>query len=291
MLKGVGLACILWGHEGLAYNFSGIQWIAAVGVSVFLLLSGYGMAASWRRSGLERFWSKRLRKVLIPYLAVFGILSVLQGDPIRTTLEYLSVVKGHWYIAYLFGCYLLFWFAARLSGGEERRLIRLLFVLFALWLVIDTLWFVPDKVPALRARQMFAFPSGVLMALRRKDILKRLDSGLWALLLPLGLAVTALSQLSVIKNAPVPVGNALSLLTVFPLALFILWLSVKLPKTFDSALLSWLGEISYEAFLLQHFLFRMIRRGVPWTLYAALSVVCLLAWALHEGTKRIQFLQ
>ena len=80
LLKGVGILCILWGHAGLAWRFSGIQWVAAVGVSLFLLLSGYGIAASWQRGGLERYWSKRLRKVLVPYLAVFGALSVLFRD-------------------------------------------------------------------------------------------------------------------------------------------------------------------------------------------------------------------
>lgn len=287
ILKGVGIACILWGHAGLAWNFAGIQWVAAVGVSLFLILSGYGIASSWQRNGLKGYWSKRLRKVLLPYLAVFGILSVLFGDSLRTTLEYLSVIRGHWYIAYILGCYALFWAAARLSAGSKARLCRLLFVFFALWFAADTLWFTPEKVPALRARQMLAFPTGVLAALYQEEAARALRSRAWALLLPLGLAATWLSSLSAVENAPTAVGNLLSLVTVFPLALEIVWLSAALPGLFDSGLLLWLGGISYEAFLLQHFLFHFIRRGVPWTLYASTALVCVCAWALHAVIRRL----
>lgn len=290
-LKGVGILFILWGHAGLAWKFPGIQWVAAVGVSLFLLLSGYGIAASWKRGGLEHYWSKRLRKVLLPYLVVFGVLSVLFGDSLQTTLEYLSVIKGHWYIAYILGCYALFWAAARLCGGEEKKLCRLLFAFFVLWFAVDTLWFAPEKIPVLRARQMLAFPTGALAALYHDKAVKCLRHKGWLLLVPLGLSVTGLSELPAVEAAPVAAGNLLSLLTVFPLALGVVWLSDAFPAMFDSAPLRRLGEISFEAFLLQHFLFGFIRRGVPWTLYASLALVCACAWLLHCLISRIKFLQ
>lgn len=291
VLKGVGILFILWGHAGLAWKFAGIQWVAAAGVSLFLLLSGYGIAASWQRGGLDRYWSKRLRKVLLPYLVVFGVLSVLFGDSPQTTLEYISVIKGHWYIAYILGCYALFWAAARLSGGDKKTLCRLLFCFFLVWFAVDTLWFAPEKIPVLRARQMLAFPTGALMALYHDRSLKCLRRRGWFFLLPLGLAVTGLSELSVVENAPVAAGNLLSLLTVFPLALGVVWLSGVFPVLFDSSLLYRLGEMSFEAFLLQHFLFGFIRRGAPWTLYASMALVCVCARFLHVLIGRIRFLQ
>ena len=93
------------------------------------------------------------------------------------------------------------------------------------------------------------------------------------------------------ENAPVALGNLLSLLSVFPLALWAVWCSSAAPGLFDSQLLYRLGEISFEAFLLQHFLFSFIRRGAPWTLYASLGLVLICALALHALIKRIKFLQ
>ncbi|MBS6711888.1 MAG: acyltransferase family protein [Ruminococcus sp.] len=51
-------------------NVNGIEYPAGVGVSLFLILSGYGLAMSYSKNGLAHYWTKKIQRVWIPYVFV-----------------------------------------------------------------------------------------------------------------------------------------------------------------------------------------------------------------------------
>ena len=117
MLRGIAILFVLLGHIG--YYVRG----GAGGVVLFLVLSGYGLNLSCEKNGLDFFWSKRIRKVFLPYWIVG--LFVLVGWRVTSPRMMLCTLLGldfgqladptMWYISFLLLWYLLYYVLALLT--------------------------------------------------------------------------------------------------------------------------------------------------------------------------------
>lgn len=58
ILKGIAILTIIWGHVGARLGVGSIQFIAGIGVTLFLICSGYGIMQSYISKGLEKYWIK-----------------------------------------------------------------------------------------------------------------------------------------------------------------------------------------------------------------------------------------
>lgn len=78
ILKGFSILTIVWAHSGAKLGVGGIQFIAGVGVSLFLICSGFGLECSYQKNELNQFWRKRILNVAIPFWCVefIGLLVV-----------------------------------------------------------------------------------------------------------------------------------------------------------------------------------------------------------------------
>lgn len=168
MLKGYAILGVLVGHVGQYLGINGIEYPAGVGVSLFLILSGYGVTLSESKNGLEGFWKKRLVKVYIPYiLAVIIFLFITQTHlDLEEMVFGLTLIKPinpfGWYLRYIFVCYIVFYCAFRfIKNNRERQLA--IFAVFTIWFIIRSTIFI-DSVPFLQARQMVCFPIGIMIA-------------------------------------------------------------------------------------------------------------------------------
>ncbi|MDO4650852.1 MAG: hypothetical protein Q4B26_19625 [Eubacteriales bacterium] len=54
-IKGFSIFTIVWAHTGAQLNVGGIQFVAGIGVSLFLICSGYGLELSYQKNGLKNF--------------------------------------------------------------------------------------------------------------------------------------------------------------------------------------------------------------------------------------------
>ena len=81
-IKGFSILTVMWAHAGARLGVGGIQFIAGVGVALFLICSGYGLEMSYQRNGLKGFWKKRFLKVCIPFWIVelVGLLITQQFE-------------------------------------------------------------------------------------------------------------------------------------------------------------------------------------------------------------------
>lgn len=183
ILKGYAILGVLVGHVGQYSNVNGIEYPAGVGVSLFLILSGYGLAMSYSKNGLAHYWTKKIQRVWIPYVfaQLVDMLILTQKRDIGTiVLDFTFIKPMHpfgWYLRYLAVCYIIF-FLVFLFIKNIRLLTASIFLCFFIWFLIRSLVII-DATPFLQARQMLAFPCGVLIGLNKNKILSTLGGGVF----------------------------------------------------------------------------------------------------------------
>lgn len=64
-IKGFSILTVVRAHSGAKLSVGGIQFIAGIGVALFLMCSGYGLEISYEKNGLKGFWKKRLLSVQV----------------------------------------------------------------------------------------------------------------------------------------------------------------------------------------------------------------------------------
>lgn len=227
MLKGFSILTVVFCHMGKQLRIEGIQFIAGVGVSFFLILSGYGLAVSYKKSGLNIFWRKKISRIILPFYVISIVSSYLAEILDRPLLIKILTFRSMWYMWYLMIWYIIFYAIMKCKEKmklTDHQVIRLHIIAAILWLVLDSLFFTVTGAEALHARQMPSFVIGVSMALSEK-IRKRVEeTEVWRIvgLSIVGVLFLALTQLHAIKSLHLLIGNAFSLLTVVPLALCVI---------------------------------------------------------------------
>lgn len=292
LLKGFAISTVLWGHIGLAYHIYSIQWIAGIGVTLFLISSGYGLEASFNKNGLTNYWKKRVIAVIVPYWIIYLIaVVVIKSDyHLRNIMNVLLFVKANWYIPYILIIYVIYWFLKvivlkfKLSQGVFYGL---LFACFSLWFVIVSYYFIIESAPSLLARQMFAFPLGILfydhydkirLFFTRRSMIMTI---LFLNIMILGIGMNVLiNKLDFISSLPNLLNNILSLFTILPLAIVVIRFSCVFYPLFNNAGFKFMGIVSYEIYLIQYFS-RDIVSSNSLSLYACLIVTLILAWGFY----------
>jgi len=178
-LKGLAMLFVVVGHFWLhVCNEHGpFLYIGDYAVTLFLLLSGYGLMTSniARRVNAREFVTKRLRKILVPYwVATIGIIALdyillqkhyplhellltFSGINLSEALKFFDYAR--WFITLLLIYYLAFFFCAKLWSPPSATLALLCFSL-VLILFRRTEFF-----PLGARHQLLAFPLGCLLAL------------------------------------------------------------------------------------------------------------------------------
>ena len=129
-LMGIAIISIIIFHvtedcHNYHYMFNGViklyyNYISAVGVDIFLLLSGLGLLYSMKKNdNIKEFYKKRYLKILIPYLVV-AIPALIQfciayNQDISYFFKELSFInvfligtRKYWYVVFICICYFIF---------------------------------------------------------------------------------------------------------------------------------------------------------------------------------------
>lgn len=172
-IKGFSILTVVWAHSEAGLSVGGIQFIAGIGVALFLICSGYGLEISYEKNGLQGFWKKRLLGVCLPFwlVEVVGLL-ITGAFSVKTYLLdffFLKPATGYgWFMGYIVICYLIFYAVKRFVPTEKRMVV--LIGTFVAWFVLESVFFANPDMPFLRARQMLSFPCGVLLAKHKEKI-------------------------------------------------------------------------------------------------------------------------
>ena len=270
-IKGISIIIIVAIHCLNQFGVEHIQFIAAIGVSLFLIVSGYGIECSYQNNGLKWFWLKRFLTVIIPYWIVQIAASIVWQWDRQMLINGICFIESNWFVPYILGCYLIFWITSLIF---KHNRIYVLTGLFIVWLIIDSVlsskMLIGDISPILRTRQMLCFPFGMWLA-RGNNIdgngtddsnkgayntaklfgavgkLKQCIIGV-ALMIA-GLVITVISQLGIVESMPMLLQGAVSIFTVFPIAVGALMVMDLINSVVGSKVFVFFGMISYELFL------------------------------------------
>ena len=173
-IKGFSILTVVWAHSGGCLSVEEIQFVAGIGVALFLICSGYGLGISYEKNGLNGFWQKRLVGVCLPFWIVelVGLLAIGVFSIKTYMLDFcfLKPATGYgWFMGYIVICYLIFYAVKRLIKNSRMQTVAL-FGAFAIWFVLESVYFANPNMPFLRARQMLSFPAGVLLAVNKDKI-------------------------------------------------------------------------------------------------------------------------
>ena len=294
-IKGFSILTVVWAHSGARLSVDGIQFIAGIGVALFLMCSGYGLEVSYEKNGLKGFWKKRLLSVCLPFWVVELVGMIVTGTfYIKTYLLDFCFLKPAtsygWFMGYIVICYLIFYAVKRLIKDSRMQML-VLFGVFAIWFVLESVFFANPDMPFLRARQMLSFLVGVLLALNKDKIERTLTKAKNILILTGGgtvcLLFMAIAQLNVVKNLPYLVSNALALLTCLPMAIGIMVFGKSFSELFENKMLATIGMISYEIYLVHAFTLGMIKQSII-SVFIFEVVTYVLAYILHIGMRKVK---
>lgn len=259
-IKGFSILTVVWAHTGAGLGIGGIQFIAGVGVSLFLICSGYGLELSYEKNGLKDFWKKKILKVCIPFWIVELIGLIISGkwNLERYFLDMLFIKPATaygWFMGYIVVCYILFFFVQILSDKFKlinNKKLLMIFGVFGVWFLVESLWFADSDMPFLKARQMFSFPFGMLIAVNKEEIIKskQITKSLIIICgLLIGLFFMGVTQIQYIKDLPYLLSNIMSLFTVLPISVSVLIIGLMFTRLTQNFEFSFIGKISYEVYL------------------------------------------
>lgn len=265
-IKGFSILIVVWAHSGARLSIGGIQFIAGIGVALFLMCSGYGLEVSYEKNGLNDFWKKRLLGVCLPFWIVELVGLLVTGSfTIKKYLLDFCFVKSSWFMSYIVICYLIFFVVKRCIKDNKMQM-RAIFIAFVVWFVMESVFFANPVMPFLRARQMMSFPIGVLLALKKDKIEQKLTKLKSFLILTGGGIVCflfmAITQLNVVKNLPYMISNTMALLTCLPMAVGIMVFGKSYSGLFENKMLAMTGMISYEIYLIHAYTLDIVKNHI-----------------------------
>lgn len=172
-LRGIAALTIVFFHVVWGYGISPLlnMW-GAFFVTIFIILSGYGLEESFRMRGLDGFWRKRVEKVVLPvaffvcaYNYMFPYIlpddPLFEGSAMRKCLdELLFFSPRFWYVFFILKWYFVYWLGTRFMGERSRWIFFLICALICLNM--------PSPAGHLEAEQSFSFLAGVLLS-RKKE--------------------------------------------------------------------------------------------------------------------------
>lgn len=247
-LRGIAILMIVVGHISGTFHTVVLNPIASVGVTLFMILSGYGLTCSYNKSGLKGFWQKKYLRVILPYffVIIIWLMNKHEFSFNRFLLEVTGLQTTYWYIAYQIKWYLVFFIIMSLFYTHR-------FVFFVLS-SISMFFF----LPSLEAEQTFAFLIGVLIT-ENYDKFTTIKPTRWGIMMLLfvitGALFLALKQLPEIRlYMGTKIYSAIQLMINLNFGLAIICGTCFFPKIRNSFLLLLSGLVSYEIYLL-HFPF------------------------------------
>ncbi|MCM1177493.1 MAG: acyltransferase [Ruminococcus flavefaciens] len=282
-LKGVAILLIMACH--VSGNWMGGRLLTpwgGIGVSLFLIVSGYGLNESYRKNGLNHFWRKRIGRVYIPYAIVVLALLPIRGFQgwNNLLLQLFCVNSLYWFVPYIIECYIVFWLCSRFMP-RYRMGIFLFVCLMSLLLA-----------PEIQAEQALSFIAGVWMSEHkdwcRMQVSKR--DRLWKLIIifaVIGLAALCVKQLPVVRAySGTLLYTVVQLLIKWPLGLVIVLGLGLIPSLIKNPFIVLAGVISYELYLV-HFPFYGMVGTEFWPAIILWTVSFAISWLFHKLNDRI----
>lgn len=249
-----------------------IKAIGFCGVDIFFFLSAVGVYYSIQKHSLFRFYYRRIRRLIIPFLATAGLYAVTRGDwTVELFLRNISGINFFteniysylWFVPAIVVFYLFFPLYYRLFSRSQNKFVFTLCV-FMIWMVCtlaarnsmrEDLFGFTNRIPV--------FCTGCLAGYLSQHSSRKFDKEIWICLILALVLGLYFSYLTNYKDFPliVPVANccvpnflmSISLCFLIPKAIELLGTvsGIRLLVKGVTAVLEFVAVISYELYCVQ----------------------------------------
>ncbi len=230
-------------------------------VSVFFLLSGYGLTKSSRTSNLPNtFLIKRLVKLFIPYwlceiiYLIFNCFSSVRPNVelnakniIASVFTLSEVVSFSWYVTATIFLYIVFFFTSKIKKSNHALCVFV--ILLAVVAFVPDLWVT-----------FFAFPLGMIFA-QKESLFSKLSNKKYILILAAIILITIVAIVpkyigqNLGSQALMNLSDAISG-TLFASIIFLIATKFKI----SNRILLFFGKISYEFYLMHGLMISFISK-------------------------------
>lgn len=249
-LRGMAAILIALFHVFLEWDVHrSLNIVGSICVAIFLFLSGYGLQQSYKQGGLQHYWQKRLRRIIIPFWIFIAITTPLQSEPFSWQafiLEMCFVHSRYWFITYVVWWYAIYWLSVRFF---PRYMIAVMTTVALLSL---------NLLMQIEAEQSFSFLAGVLASMSIDRLRSWNAKQLWSIslaCLALGAGLVLLKEIPAVHALKGTLTyNYILLFIKLPLAIPIILISSRVQWFLHLRLLYLCGISSMEIYLV-HLLF------------------------------------
>ncbi len=153
--------------------------VGMIGVSIFLIFSGYGVCISIQERGIRDFFKKRVARIFIPLIYALSLLLALYVTLVpqmqngfliempRILFAMESLDRKMWFIIFLLAWYYLLYIGSKLNLSNLHKLLLLLVFSFAIITIPD--------MPYVAKGNAFSFSFGCWLGFNHSIVVNKLD--------------------------------------------------------------------------------------------------------------------
>ena len=294
-LRGFSAIEIMFGHIGIATQnvlLFANRKAGILFVGIFFMLSGYGLIYSLqnKENYINYFLRKRFLKIFIPAYIVYLIIVFINLSRFQIPFEVVEILKYvigyhfagmNWYVVELIGIYIIFQIIYKYISIHYANLIFLvismLFTVIAFFIDLDNPWY----------GSTLCFNIGLFYGEYKENINRYFQRKFWIKNITC-ICILLLGILGFFLWDNTFLGNVLfrNLASIF----WVFWLISILQKVnFSSKLCGFLGEFSYEIYLIHPVVILLLSNFIHPLIFSILCIVITIAvaWMFHKLLKII----
>lgn len=277
-MKGIAINCIMLSHfmgkfgNGQTTLFTPL---GGIGVSIFLVLSAYGLNESYKTGG-GFWWRKRLISVFIPYFIIQSVFywpfqewSLL--DFVKDIMLIQPKYHNGWYLNYILMWYVIFYSVSKISVFSKHK------ILIVSSIALISFFFLRE----IKAEQAMSFFTGIVLS-EYKDNVKLRQCLSWKMgivLIVWGVMFLAIKQIPLVRNMPQIVISFVQLMIKLPCGSGMCVICYLLRNKINYKFFSLVGAISYELYLIHGYVLQNVSVGlqgeIVFVVFSALGALIL----------------
>lgn len=281
-LKGIAILCVLMCHIGLQYGIRYFGILGSVGVSIFLILSGYGINESYKKNqSPDGYWLRKFNTLYPGYIIVQILMFIVPviDMSVKQLIKNIFFVDSNqyyiWYIYEIVFCYASY-YIIYFNKKIDSKFLALLIVMVMHFFALDFLYSI----------QSVAFICGVACS-EYKSTNEYNFKYLLFFCFFAGTLFISLRQINMIRQLGFLYQQLMVLIINTSYAYFVIlfykkYRSLIYPKIIIG--LGFLGTMSYEIYLTHGYIIRLKNTNIIYKLLIILTC----SWAIKKIQKSIK---
>lgn len=295
-MRGFWSIIVILVHIPTAYHNS-VQTLlgsfANIGVTFFFMTSAFGLTLQYDKNPerIKNFLWKRIPKVYLPKLFVNLISAAVYLVVLSDYALNWGVLYPKGWVMWMLVCYLIFWVSYLIFKNEvvKKICLTVMVIAFSVFMYVRM---INGKDPLNWSTEIYGFIYGMLLATYYKEIYNFLNKKWFIKTAALGVASLVFGAAYVIKLKQVVFYGDYLFKILFALTLTVFILAINTKFTLGNKLSLFLGEISYELFLVHPVVIKALV-NIPATaaldsglfIVAVMGITLVVATALHYIMK------